>query len=307
LLQHPEIQDVSVSSGMPLNIRSTLMGVKITNDEGNELIHRFRFDYADEDFLPVYQIKLHQGRNFSVERDSLGKAIIINQSLAREIGWKEPLGKSIDLLQGESMIVGVVEDFHFDTFHSDIGPMVLIYESGNNIAVRMKAGDVQKTMAMIERVFKRNINSQPFDYFFLSDAYNELYRKEHRTGKIFGTFSLLAVFIACLGLFGLASFSVERRTKEIGIRKILGASESRLVGLLTKNFIGLIVIANLFAWPVAFLAMHGWIRNFTYRITINIWEFLLAAAAALLIAFLTIGSQTVRAALRNPADTLRCE
>ena len=307
LLQHPEIQAVSISSGMPLNIRSMLRGPKVVNDEGNTVSLRFRFDYVDEDFLTVHGIQLHQGRNFSEERDKIGQTILINQSLARETGWKDPLGKSIDLFQGDSVIVGVTEDFHFKTFHNDIGPMVLIYEPGNNIAVRMQPGNILQTMSLIEGIFKRNINSQPFDFFFLSDAYNDLYRKERRTGEIFGTFSLLAVFIACLGLFGLASFSVERRTKEIGIRKVLGASESRLVGILTKNFIRLIIIANIVAWPIAYLAMHGWIKNFTYRITINIWEFLLAAAGALLIAFLTIGSQTVRAALRNPADTLRFE
>ena len=307
LLQHPEIQRVSVSSGLPLDIRSRLGGTKFTNDEGKTVSFRFHFDYTDEDFLPVYEIQLQQGRNFSVEKDTSNKSILINETMAKKIGWENPLGKKINLFRGESTVVGVSEDFHFETFHNDIGPMVLIYEPGNNIAVRIQPGNVLQTMSLIEQIFKTNISSQPFDYFFLSDAYNDLYRKERRTGEIFGTFSLLAVFIACLGLFGLASFSVERRTKEIGIRKVLGASESRLVGLLTKNFIGLIVIANLFAWPVAFLAMHGWIRNFTYRITIHIWEFLLVAAAALLIAFLTIGSQTVRAAHRNPADTLRCE
>ena len=307
LLQHPEIQAVSISSGMPLNIRSHLRGLKVTNDEGETVPLQFRFDYVDDDFLSVYGINLVRGRNFSRERDKTGQTILINQSLAEETGWKEPLGKSFDLFSGDSVIVGVTEDFHFETFHNDIGPMILIYEPGNNLAVRMHPGNIINTMSLIEGIFKKNINSQPFDYFFLSDAYNDLYRKERRTGEIFGTFSLLAVFIACLGLFGLASFSVERRTKEIGIRKVLGASESRLVRLLTKNFIRLIIAANLVAWPAAYLFMHSWIRSFSYRITISIWEFLLAAAGALLIAFLTIGSQTIRAALRNPADTLRCE
>jgi len=159
----------------------------------------------------------------------------------------------------------------------------------------------------LKDVFEENTQSQPFDFFFLDDRFNQIYQKEQRMGEIFGYFSMLAIFIACLGLLGLASFTVERRTKEIGIRRVLGASAYRIVTLLEKDFIRLVIFANVIAWPVAYYAMNRWLQNFAYRININIWMFLLAAAAVLLISFVTVSYQTLKAALANPADTLRYE
>ena len=306
LLQHPDVIGVSVSGGLPTNIRSRYFGGKFTKDNGEIIKPQVCFDYVDYDFVDVFKIDLVKGRNFSREFGEDEKAILINETLWMQLGWEEPAGKEIDVF-GYTRVVGVVKDFHFATFHSEIEPMVLAFGSGNNIAVRVRPGDVTSRVEMIRTVFENNSRSQPFDFYFLDDAFNELYQKEQRTGEIFGYFSLLAIFIACLGLLGLASFMVERRTKEIGIRKILGAPVSKLVGLLTRDFVRMVVLANLIAWPIAYFAMRKWLENFAYRIDITLGIFLLAAGAALLIAFLTISSQTLKAALSNPVDTLRYE
>ena len=222
------------------------------------------------------------------------------------LGWAEPAGREIDVF-GYTRVVGVVKDFHFKSFHTEIEPMVLAFGGGNNIAVRISPGEVPKRVALIRTVFENNSKSQPFDFYFLDDSFNELYQKEQRTGELFGYFALLAVFIACLGLLGLASYTVERRTKEIGIRKILGAPVGGIVSLLAKDFVRLVALANLIAWPIAYIAMRRWLGDFAYRINITVGMFLLAAGAALLVAFVTICTQTLKAALSNPVNTLRYE
>ncbi len=306
LLQHPEVTGVSISGGLPTNIRSRYFGGKFMKDNGEYVETFVCFDYVDYDFLDVFKIELVKGRNFSREFGEDKKAILINETLWKKLGWADPVGKEVDVMD-YNRVIGVVKDFHFASFHKEIEPMVLAFGEGGNIAVRIQPGGVTSRVELIRTVFENNSKSQPFDFYFLDDSFNEFYRKEQRTGEIFGYFSLLAIFIACLGLLGLASFTVERRTKEIGIRKILGAPVTKLVGLLTKDFVRMVVLANLIAWPVAYIAMRKWLENFAYRINITLGTFLLAAAAALLIAFITISTQTLRAALSNPVDTLRCE
>ncbi len=306
LLQHPEVLGVSISGGLPTNIRSRYFGGKFVKDNGEVVETYVCFDYVDYDFLDVFKIDLVAGRNFSREFGEDDKAILINETLWKKLGWADPVGKEVDVMD-YTRVIGVVKDFHFASFHEEIQPMVLAFESGSHIAVRIRPGDVQSRVALIRGIFENNSKGQPFDFFFLDDSFNELYQKEQRTGEIFGYFSLLAIFIACLGLLGLASFSVERRTKEIGIRKILGAPVLKIVGLLTKDFVRMVVLANVIAWPVAYFAMRQWLDNFAYRIDITLGTFLLAAAAALLIAFITISTQTLKAAMSNPVDTLRYE
>jgi len=306
LLQHPEVLGVSISPGLPTNIRSRLGGAKFTRDTGEEIKTSVRFDYVDYDFLDVFKIDLVAGRNFSPEFGEEDKAILINETLWKKLGWEDPVGKEVDVM-GYTRVIGVVKDFHFASFHNEIEPMVLAFESGGNIAARIQPGDVMGRVVLIRGIFEGHSKGQPFDFFFLDDSFNELYQKEQRTGEIFSYFSLLAIFIACLGLLGLASFTVERRTKEIGIRKILGAPVLKIVGLLTKDFVMMVILANVIAWPIAYLAMRQWLDNFAYRIDLTIGTFLLAAGAALLIAFITISTQTLKAALSDPVDTLRYE
>ena len=185
--------------------------------------------------------------------------------------------------------------------------MAVFSESGNMLAVRTRPGDVPKTVALLKQAFESVSKSQPWDFSFFDEEFDALYRKERRAGQIFGAFAGFAIFIACLGLLGLAAFAVERRTKEIGIRKVLGASSPRLAARLSREFTGLVLLANIIAWPVAYYAMSRWLRQFAYRIDLGFGPFVLAAAGALLVALLTVGTQTLRAAAMNPVESLRYE
>jgi len=264
----------------------------------------FQLDYVDENFLDVFEIGLAVGRNF---RPGDKDVIILNEAALRDIGWREPVGKKLRFGDKDYEVVGIVEDFHFASLHSRIGPMALLFEKGRQLAVRIRPGDMVKTMGILRTVFEKNTHGQPFAFFFLDDAFDAQYRKEIRTGEIFKAFAGLAVLIACLGLFGLTSFNVARRTKEIGIRKILGASVSRLVLLLNQDFIRLVVVGNLLAWPLAYFVMSKWLENFAYRISIRPGIFLLSSVLSLVLALLVVGAKTVKAALVNPSETLRYE
>ncbi len=300
----PEVVRVSQTSGLPTNIGQHWYGFKAVREDGTEVECGFQCDYVDENFLSVFEIGLAAGRDF-LPGDR--NAIILNEAAVEDIGWKQPAGKKLGFGEMEYEVVGVVEDFHFASLHSKIEPMALIYETGRQLAVRIRAGDVERTMGVLRSVFEKNTHGQPFDFFFLDDAFDALYRREIRAGEIFGAFAGLAVFIACLGLLGLTSYNVSRRTKEIGIRKVLGASVPALVLLLNRDFIRLVLIGNLLAWPLAYFAMSQWLENFAYRISIKPWIFLLASGLSLVGAFLVVGIQTAKAAVENPSDALRYE
>jgi putative ABC transport system permease protein len=185
--------------------------------------------------------------------------------------------------------------------------MALFPDEGNNFAVRLRPGDVPKTIAALKQVFERTTSTQPWDFSFFDEEFDALYRKERRAGQVFGAFAFLAVFIACLGLLGLAAFAVERRTKEIGVHKVLGASAPLLAAKLSREFVVLVLLANVIAWPAAYFAMSKWLQSFAYRIHLSLGMFLLAAAGALIVAVLTVSTQTLRAASRNPVESLRYE
>lgn len=306
LLQYPEMIGVTVSGALPLDVRSRFLNQQFEGEDGQTVRMNIRFDYIDYDFLDVFKIEMAQGRNFSKEFSDDESAVLVNETAVKQLGWTDPIGKKLPG-RDEYNVIGVVKDFYFASLHQRIKPMMFLLREGPRIAVRVRSGNIQKTVALLKDVFERNTQTQPFDFFFLDDRFNQLYKKEQRTGEIFGYFSLLAIFIACLGLLGLASFTVERRTKEIGIRRVLGASAYRIVTLLGKEYVRLVLIANVIAWPVAYLVMNRWLQNFAYRININVWMFILAAAGVLFIAFITVSYQTLKAAFANPADTLRYE
>lgn len=306
LLQYPEVIGVTISGALPLDVRSRFLNQQFEGEDGQTVRMNIRFDYIDYDFLDVFKIEMAQGRNFSKEFSDDESAVLVNETAVKQLGWTDPIGKKLPG-RDEYHVIGVVKDFYFASLHQRIEPMMFLLRDGPRIAVRVRPGNVQKTVALLKDVFERNTQTQPFDFFFLDDRFNQLYKKEQRIGEIFGYFSLLAIFIACLGLLGLASFTVERRTKEIGIRRVLGASAYRIVTLLGKEYVRLVIIANVIAWPVAYLAMNRWLQNFAYRININVWMFILAAAGVLFIAFITVSYQTLKAAFANPAETLRYE
>jgi putative ABC transport system permease protein len=302
-LRLPEVEAVSVTSGLPAKIRSRMINQVFVSDSGEKVKGEFHFDYVDEAFLDVFKVELASGRNFMAGDSNVA---LINETFARTAGWKEPLGKEL-LSFDKSRIIGVVKDFHFQTFHSPITPMALFFEAGSMLAVRTRPGDLMRTVAALEGVFKKTTTTQPWDFSFFDEEYDALYRKERRAGQVFGAFAFLAVFIACLGLLGLAAFAVERRTKEIGIHKVLGASAGLLAVKLSREFVVLVLAANVIAWPAAYFAMSKWLQAFAYRISLGPWTFALAALGALLVAVLTVSTQTLRAASADPVKSLRYE
>jgi putative ABC transport system permease protein len=268
---------------------------------------------VDPDFIETFGIELIAGRNFSPQFSTDKEySILINEMAVKEIGWDDALGKQItELVEIEvpKTVIGVVKDFHTDSLHNPLEPICIDQNPGNfnYIAVRFGPGGVSEPMAILEKKWKELDSTGTFDYAFLEDSLVGQYRAEERLSVIFTYFSILAIFIACLGLFGLASFTAEQKTKEIGIRRILGAPVSGIVLLLSKEFTKWVVAANLLAWPIAYFLMQKWLQNFAFRISIGIGTFLLAAALALMIALTIVCYQSLKAALANPIESLRYE
>jgi putative ABC transport system permease protein len=307
-LKNPAVLGVSVSSCVPAEILNRL-GVSLETEEGPKVKSRIAFDYIDESFLGLYKIGLLQGRNIKAGEKNVA---LVNESLVRTLGWKNPLDKTIPFLRENAAVVGVVRDFHYATLHSKIAPLALVPidifgRRGDTIAVRIRPGDFVKTLAALRTDFEKRAPRQPFEVAFFDEVFDALYKKESRTGEFFRVFAILTVFIACLGLAGLTAFAVERRTKEIGIRKVLGASGPRLTALLNRQILALVLLADVIALPLAYGVMSRWLRDFAYKIDFTVWILLSAAAAAAALALATTGFQTVRAARKNPVDSLRFE
>jgi predicted permease len=265
-----------------------------------------------EGYLEVLGVEMAQGRTFVREPDpEKNPAFIINEEAARVMKMKDPVGQWLGGGGGhfKGTIVGVVKDYHFTPLRQKIEPLVLIYNPPdcNLIVARLKAGDVGRTLGEIEKVWKNFAPGFPFRFRFLDEALDDLYRSEQRTGTVIRYFSILAVVISCLGLFGLASYTAERRMKEIGIRKVLGATGSNIAWLFSREFSRWVLAANVIAWPVAYYAVSKWLEGYPYRVGIGPWPFLFAAGLALLFAVLTVGYHSVRAARANPAGAMRYE
>jgi len=226
---------------------------------------------------------------------------------------ENPIGKKIGFPEGENMgtVVGVVKDFNCHSLHFPAEPAVLILNTGPwNIyflSVKVRPENMPQTLGAIEKVWKKHSDGYPFEYYFLDEAYDYLYKSEIRLNIFFRLFTLIAIFISSLGLFGLASFMAERRTKEIGIRKVLGASVPSIVIFISRGFTKWVLLANILAWPAAYYFMNKWLQNFAYRIDLSIWIFILSGLAAFGIALLTVSYQSIKAATANPVDTLRYE
>ncbi len=282
---------------------------------------------VDYDFLDIFGIELFAGRNFSPEfpvdtsegSDESGpeksRSIIINQEAMRQFGWEDPINKKVIQIYGAERsyfnVVGVIKDFHFSSLRYSIQPLKLFLATNNNryVSVKVRMEDLAGTLTFIEAAWKQIYPDVPFDYFFFDSVFERTYRSEASLKRLFEYFSGLAVFIGCLGLLGLASYAAERRSKEIGIRKVLGASSPQIVMLLSREFTRWVVLANLLAWPAAYFAMRSWLGGFAYRIDLNaqLGFFVLAGALALGIALLTVVFQAVKAALSDPVKTLKYE
>ncbi|HSR17324.1 MAG TPA: FtsX-like permease family protein, partial [Ignavibacteriaceae bacterium] len=269
----------------------------------------------DEDFVETFDLKIIAGRNFSKEYprdDSL--SIIINEAMIRSLGWKSPedaLGKKFNSFSGGERVIGVVKDFNYVSLQEPIGPYFFDITPfvffKKFLAVKVKGKDIQNTIEHLENSWSNIAPAFPFEFFFLDENLDMLYKAQANLGKLIGYFSVLAIFVACLGMFALSSFTAELKTKEIGIRKVLGASTPGIVTLLSKEFLKLVLFANLFAWPIAYFAMNKWLDDFAFRIDIQLWSFIAAALTSIVIALMTVSYQSIKAAIVNPIKSLRYE
>jgi putative ABC transport system permease protein len=270
---------------------------------------------VDENYIPTLDIKVLEGRNYSKQFPTDSNAIIINEAAAKFLGAKDLLNRKlyrIDDVSSKKMselhIIGVIKNFNFSSLRDEVSPLALILQKQTgSMAVRIHSSDISSVVGQIKNKWEAMVPGQVFDYSFMDEEFNNLYASEQRTGRLFITFAILAILIGCLGLFGLVTYAAEQRTKEIGIRKVLGASVGNIAGMLSIDFLKLVVISWLIAFPVAWYAMNKWLQDFAYRTSIGWWVFASAGLFALLIAILTISSQAIRAAVTNPAKSLKSE
>jgi putative ABC transport system permease protein len=263
--------------------------------------------FVDEDYIRTLGIKLTEGRNFMPEVASDSQAVIINQSMAKALGFKTPVGERI-MNRETYTIVGVVEDFHFESMKGIIEPLCFVLgDFGSIVSVKLKAGDAQEAVKSVTTLWNKFRPHQPIRYSFLDDNYARMYDDVQRMGRILVSFTVLAVIVACLGLFALSAFMVEQRNKEISIRLVLGASINNILRLLTQNFVILVLISFVLAVPLAWYLMQKWLEDYVYRIDITWDVFAVAGVASVVIALMTVSYQSVHAALANPAARLRSE
>ncbi len=270
---------------------------------------------VDENYIPTLGLKIEKGRNFSQQFPTDSTAVIINEAAAKFLATKDLLNKrfySLNSAQTQSQIsfhiIGVIKNFNFSSLRDVVSPLALFLGKDNGgISVRINSADLPHVIAQIKNKWKAMAPSQPFDYSFMDEDFNQLYTAEQRTGQIFITFAVLAILIACLGLFALVTYAAEQRVREIGVRKVLGASVSNIAGMISKDFLKLIIISAVIAFPLSWWAMNKWLQDFAYRISISWWVFGLAGIITLLIAMATISFQAIKAAIANPVKSLRTE
>lgn len=311
LYQNPDVLSATFTDSLP----QILLEAKVfqKEGEGSQENNTLITITADYDLLQTYGLKMIEGRYFEKDRSTDSTAIVLNETAIKALDIEEPLEKRLVLvgLKRKPMdIIGIINDFHMESLHTKIGPTAVILVGKRPsvlLSVRVRPGDLPKTLGYLEEKWSEFTNNQPFEYVFFDDQFDMLYKAEIQAGKVITAFACLAVFIACLGLLGLASFTASQRTKEIGIRKVLGATTTGILVLLNRNFVIRVLVANIIAWPLAYYAMNKWLQNFAYRIRINVWMFVASAVIALIIALFTVSYQTLRAARGNPVDSLRYE
>lgn len=287
---------------------------KLAGASGEET-HLLWTYFTDPHFADTYQIEMAAGRYFEEGRQADQQAVVLNETAVKELGLTDPVGKQIEALRPTRSltftIIGVMKDFHFESLHFQIRPLIITLWPPNNrgryVSVRVSSEGIRNTLVFLENKWRKFAGNQAFEYEFLDDHFAKIYQSEERTGQIFFSFSLLAIIIASLGLLGLAAFIGEQRTKEIGIRKVLGATDSKIMLLLSRQFTKWVIMSNLFAWPTAYYFMHKWLQRFAFQPGLSVWSFLLASLVVFFVALLTVSYQTVKAARANPVDLLRYE
>ncbi len=315
LLQLSGIQNATMSGYLPVNYNRSNDAFFTSPTLDPKTGMSMQKWAVDENYLPTLDIKLLQGRNFSPQFLTDSTGVIINEAAAKFLGSKDLLNKKLYRIEdiqtkkiGEYHIIGVIKNFNFSSLRDVITPLGLLLRKDNgNISVRISTANIPSVIAEIKNKWQAMAPDQPFDYSFMDEQFNSLYTTEQRIGRIFITFAILAILIACLGLFGLVTYAAEQRTKEIGIRKVLGANVANIVTMISKDFLKLVLIASMIAFPVARWTMNKWLQDFAYRISIGWWVFAIAGASAIVIALITVSFQAIKAAIANPVKSLKTE
>jgi putative ABC transport system permease protein len=320
VLALPEVTNATVSTNLPASQKffdddytPETTGDNVNRPDKNLSISSY---IVDDSFVPTLKLQVLSGRNFSKSFND-SASVILNETAAKKAGWKNPIGKHLVYPGGNNTkfeVIGIVKDFNATSLHDDIMPWALFYTTSKTytmntsfVSVRLKPGDYSKAVDKIQAVWKTFMPDNPFEYNFLDQQYDALYKTDQTIGKVFTVFTFLSITVACLGLLGLAMYTAERRTKEIGIRKVLGASVQNVVGMLSKDFLKLVLIASVIAFPVAWYAMNNWLQDFAYKTDISWWVFALSTGIVTAIALITISFQSIKAAMGNPVESLRSE
>ena len=308
VLQTPGIKYITTASDHPMAIYNSSGDLEWPGKPANEA-SSISGTFVDYDFFETLNIRMKEGRAFSPDFATDSNAYIINEAAADMMGMQNPVGQTVSFWKGKGKIIGVTQNFHSRSLHEPIKPLILLLEPRNAsyILVRTEPGKTKEALGSLEKATRKFNPAFPFEYHFLDEVFEEQYRSEMTIGKLINYFAGLAIFISCLGLFGLALFTAEQRTKEIGIRKALGASVVNIVTLLSQDFLKLVLLANVIAWSIAWWAMHHWLQNFAFKADLGVWIFILAGLATLFIAMLTVSFQAVRSAVANPVNSLRNE
>ncbi|KAA9035471.1 FtsX-like permease family protein [Ginsengibacter hankyongi] len=318
LMQNPDIKDVTRSSRTPTGRLLDAMGAStMVGDSMTPVTANIKYVAADYDFIPTYRIHVIAGRNFSRAYGTDTSNFILNEAAIKAIGWKSPqeaVGKDFKYAGITGHVIGVIGDFHFESLRQAIVPIVLINPPTtptqsffNALSIKVSGHNMPAALASVQKTWQKYLPEIPYQYTFLDERYSKLYEAEQRQGTIFTIFACIAIFIACLGLFGLSAFEITQRIKEIGVRKVLGANVSSIITLLAKEFIKLILIAAVLGCAIAWYAMRHWLQDFAYRVSIHWWVFLLSTFLALIVALFTVSFQAIKAAVANPVKSLRSE
>lgn len=315
LLRDTRVANVTISGYKPAGWSDNNNALSYPEGQENRLTTSLEYK-IDERYIPTFGIEMAAGRNFSSQFSTDSVGMIMNESAVKAYGFKDnadAIGKRIIRQNSDRgtnvpyTIVGVVKDFNFKSLHEAITPLLMVLNPGSGLLIKTKTKDVAGLLATIKKRWQDFGPEDPIDYAFLDELYNQTYEAEQKTGTILNIFAILTILVACLGLFGLATYTAQQRAKEIGIRKVLGASVSQVTTMLSKEFVKLVVIACIIAFPLSYWAMNKWLQDFAYRITIVWWVFALAGFAAIIIAIVTISFQAIKAAVANPVKSLRTE
>jgi putative ABC transport system permease protein len=316
LLQNSAFKSMTRSSRIPTGrLLDNTSAYTLAGDSLRPVTTDIKFVASDQDFTSTFGIKMVAGRYFSRDYGTDTASFVINESSVKALGWKsanEAIGMAFQYGNQRGHIVGVINDFHFESMHQAIVPLIMIMPRPsqsfyNNLSIKIAGNNIPAALSYMESAWKKYFPDTPVDYTFLNENFDKLYQSEQRQATLFTLFACIAIFIACLGLFGLSAFAISQRIKEIGIRKVLGANVQGIVGLLSRDFLLLVGVAAILAFPVAYVAMNNWLKDFAYRVNIQWWVFIAAGILAALIAFLTVSFQAIKAAIGNPVKSLRTE